>query len=134
MTGDLKRWQRRIFASAWITYFSYYLCRLNMPIVKTRLCETFAWDAAAMGMVFSALTVMYAVGQFVNGQLADRFGARAIASLGALGSVALNLAVFFVVLLAVPAHASPKTVLILVGVLWGANGFFQAMGWSPIVR
>ena len=100
--GELKRWQRRVFASAWITYFSYYLCRLNMPMAKTRLCETFSWDAASIGMVFSALTLMYAVGQFVNGQLADRFGARAIASLGVLGSVVMNLAVFVVVLVAVP--------------------------------
>lgn len=134
LMADLKHWQRRIFASAWITYFAYYLCRLNMPMAKTRLCETFSWDAAAIGIVFSALTVMYAVGQFVNGQLADRYGARAITSLGVLGSVLMNLAVFVVVLVAVPQQASPQTALVLIALLWGANGFFQAMGWSPIVR
>ena len=107
LMAELKHWQRRIFASAWITYFAYYLCRLNMPMAKTRLCETFSWDAAAIGIVFSALTLMYAVGQFVNGQLADRFGARAIASLGVLGSVVMNLAVFVVVLVAVPERANP---------------------------
>jgi OPA family glycerol-3-phosphate transporter-like MFS transporter len=132
--GELKRWQRRVFASAWITYFSYYLCRLNMPMAKTRLCEAFSWDAASIGLVFSALTLSYAVGQFVNGQLADRFGARAIASLGVLGSVIMNLAVFVVVLVARPETASPRTVLALVTILWGANGFFQSMGWPPIVR
>ena len=131
---DLKHWQRRVFASAWIAYFSYYLCRFNLPMAKTRLCETFAWDASAIGIVFSALTLMYAVGQFVNGQLADRFGARKIASLGVLGSVTMNLAVFALVLLAGPRTIGPKTVLVLVTILWGANGFFQAMGWSPIVR
>jgi len=133
-TGELKRWQRRVFASAWVTYFSYYLCRFNMPMAKTRLCEAFSWDAASIGIVFSALTLMYAVGQFVNGQLADRFGARAIASLGVLGSVLMNLAVFVVVLVAVPERANPRTVLVLVTILWGANGFFQSMGWPPIVR
>ncbi len=133
-TGNLSAWQRRIFASAWITYFSYYLCRLNMPMAKTRMCETFTWDAAAMGIVFSALTVMYTVGQFVNGQLADRFGARVIVSLGVLGSVLMNVAVFVVVLVAVPSKAGATTLLVLITVLWGANGFFQAMGWAPIVR
>ena len=139
--GDLRRWQWRIFASAWITYFAYYRCRLNMPMAKTRMCDEFHWDAAAIGIVFSALTLMYAVGQLVNGQLADRFGARKIASLGALGSVAMNLAVCIVVIAAVPASAdsggpavSSGAVLVLVTILWGANGFFQAMGWSPIVR
>ena len=80
--SDLRRWQRKVFWSIWVTYFAYYLCRLNMPVAKTRLCETYSWNNEQFGMVLSALTVMYAVGQFVNGQLADRFGTRMIASLG----------------------------------------------------
>jgi MFS transporter, OPA family, glycerol-3-phosphate transporter len=131
--APLKHWQCRIFANAWFTYFAYYLCRLNMPMAKTRLCETFSWDAAGIGFVFSAMTLMYAVGQFVNGQLADRFGARAIASLGALGSVFANLAVFAVVMLA-PRHSNPTVLLVIITILWGGNGFFQAMGWPPMVR
>ena len=90
--NTLRRWQYRIFATVWITYFAYYLCRYNMPMAKTLMCSTFGWDAASFGMVFTALTLMYALGQFVNGQLADRFGTRIIASLGVLGSVTMNLA------------------------------------------
>ena len=120
--------------SVWVTYFAYYLCRNNLPMAKTRLCETFSWDATTMGIVLSALTLMYALGQFVNGQLADRFGARVIASLGVLGSVAMNLAVFAVTLTAADAAMNPRTVLVLVVIFWGANGFFQAMGWPPMVR
>ena len=67
--GDLKGWQRRIFWSVWVTYFAYYLCRYNMPVAKTKLCDTYSWDAAEFGIVLSALTLMYAVGQFVNGRL-----------------------------------------------------------------
>ena len=132
--SDLRSWQRRIFASVWITYFAYYLCRYNMPVAKTRLCETFAWDARAMGAILTSLTLMYAVGQFVNGQLADRFGSRVIGCIGVLGSVAMNLAVFFVTLTASPEPANSNKVLLLVVLFWGANGFFQAMGWSPMVR
>jgi len=133
-SSDVRRWQRRVLATVWITYFVYYLCRYNMPMAKTRLCERFGWDAPSVGIVFTALTVMYAIGQFVNGQLADRFGTRAIASLGVVGSVAMNLAVFAVTLAAAPRTAEPARVLVLIAVFWGANGFFQAMGWSPMVR
>lgn len=132
--SDLRRWQRRIFASVWITYFAYYLCRYNMPMAKSRLCDTFSWNATSFGIVLTALTLMYAVGQFVNGQLADRFGTRVIASIGVLGSVAMNLAVFVVTLMAGPETANPNTVLLLLVLFWGANGFFQSMGWSPMVR
>lgn len=132
--NSLKYWQRRIFASVWITYFAYYLCRYNMPMAKSRMCETYSWNNADFGIVLSSLTIMYAVGQFVNGQLADRFGARLIASLGILGSVVMNVAVFGIVMLMPAETADPKTVFFLVALFWGINGFFQAMGWSPMVR
>ncbi len=131
---DLRNWQARIFSTVWITYFAYYLCRYNMPFAKTRMCESFSWDAVLFGLILTALLLMYAVGQFVNGQLADRFGTRMIASLGVLGSVIMNLLVFAVVMVSGDDGLSSKTVLRLLIVLWGANGFLQAMGWSPMVR
>ncbi|MBM3333852.1 MFS transporter [Candidatus Sumerlaeota bacterium] len=136
LTGDpdLDRWQRRIFWTVWITYFAYYLCRQNMPVANTQLCETFSWSKTQIGSVFSALTLMYAVGQFVNGQLADRFGGRVIASLGVLGSMLMNLAVFVLVLAAPGGSADHETVLWLLITFWAANGFFQAMGWPSMVR
>ena len=136
-TGDkdqLRHWQVRIFTTVWVTYFAYYLCRYNMPVAKTRLCETFSWDASQIGIVFTALTIMYAIGQFVNGQLADRFGTSVIATLGVAGSVLMNIAVFFTVIFSPDKRANPKIMLIFVTSFWGINGFFQAMGWAPMVR
>ena len=105
-----------------------------MPMVSSDMCEAFSWDKSQMGIVFSSLLLMYAVGQFVNGQLADRFGSRLIASLGVVGSVSMNIAVFLVTLLVSPETTNPRTILLLVVIFWGANGFFQAMGWTPMVR
>ncbi len=131
---EMRHWQRRIFATVWITYFGYYFCRYNMPVAKTLLCQEFAWSAADFGKILSALTLMYAVGQFVNGLLGDRYGTRLISTLGAIGSALLNGFVFLAVLWAPNDGALKKDLLSVLVVFWGANGFFQAMGWSPMVR
>jgi sugar phosphate permease len=104
-----------------------------MPVAGTALRGEFDWSPQQFGFVLSALTLMYALGQFVNGQLADRFGARVIVAIGVFGSVAMNLAVFAVTL-GTGGIAERSTILVCITLCWGANGFFQAMGWAPIVR
>lgn len=133
-SDDLRGWQVRIFSTVWITYFAFYLCRYNMPMVSRDMCDAFSWDKSQIGIVFSSLLMMYAIGQFVNGQLADRFGSRLIATLGVFGSVSMNMAIFVVTLTMSPETTNPRTILLLVAVFWGANGFFQSMGWTPMVR
>lgn len=105
-----------------------------MPVAETRLCESYAWDNEQFGMVFSSLTVMYAVGQFVNGQLADRFGSRAVASLGVLGSVAVNPAVFVLLFACRRAGRIGSSCSRCWWSSGECNGFFQSMGWSPMVK
>ena len=131
---EMRRWQRRIFGTVWFTYFMYYFCRYNMPVAKSSLCDTFDWNAADIGAVFTALTVMYAIGQFVNGQLGDRFGTRFISTMGCAVSVLMNLAVFALLMIARDETIPASAVLPLLVVFWGINGFFQAMGWSPMVK
>jgi len=126
--------QQIVLWSAWMTYSSYYLCRFNMPVVKTPMCAAFSWNAQDMGVIFTAFLLTYAVGQFVNGQLADRLGARLVASLGIVGSIGSNLAVFTVVSSADLVSVNAKRLFPVIVILWMANGFFQAMGWPSMVR
>jgi hypothetical protein len=45
----LKYWQLRTVTTIWITYFAYYLCRLNMPVAGTSLREEFTWSKSEFG-------------------------------------------------------------------------------------
>ena len=118
----LHYWQRRVFLTSWVTYASFYLCRVNLSVALPAIQDEFNWSSAEVGLIGSALFWVYACGQFINGQLGDRLRPRVFVAAGMLASVALNVAFGF-------AAGLPLMVLI-----WAANGYFQSMGWGPIVR
>jgi len=119
----LRYWKKRVFVSLWITYAAFYLCRVNMSVALPGIMEEFGLSKTSMGAVLTILFFAYAVGQFVNGQLGDKFGARLLITCGALTSAALN-AIF----------AFLPGVVTLMMLVWGLNGYFQSMGWSLSVK
>ena len=79
-----KYWRKRILFSVWITYASFYLGRVNMSVAIPGIIDEFNITKTEIGIVLTALFTLYAVGQFVNGQLADKFGARKLITVGLL--------------------------------------------------
>jgi len=126
-TEDVKKqlsyWRKRIFISLWIAYASFYLCRVNISIAIPGILEEYNLTKTAMGAVLTALFFAYAVGQFINGQLGDKFGARKLLTFGAIVSAILNLIFPFL-----------PGVVSLLALVWGLNGYFQSMGWSPSTK
>lgn len=116
-------WQVRAFALLWSAYASYYLCRLNFAVAQPAILKEFPdWTLAQVGAIPSAYAAVYAVGQFVNGQLAVRFGARALMTFSMVVAGAMNLAFS-------RATTFPEMV-----VFWGINGWVQSAGWSLLVE
>ncbi|MBM4354205.1 MAG: MFS transporter, partial [Deltaproteobacteria bacterium] len=116
-------WQRRIFAVLWVSYASYYLCRMNFAAAQPEILREFpTWSKADVGLIPSVYSVFYAVGQFVNGQLGSRYGARRM--------MAIGLAVISVANLLFAWTSSYPAML----VLWAINGYCQAIGWPMVVQ
>ena len=117
-----RRWQNRILWTVWVTYGSFYFCRANISAAVPGMQEELDLDPLQVGMILGWMKICYAAGQFINGQLGDRLGAKRMLLLGMLASVALNFlfglgtAVWFLVF------------------VWAANGYFQAMGWPACVK
>ena len=106
----------------WITYATFYLCRVNFSIAIPSIMDELGFSKTALGLVGSALFAMYAIGQFVNGQLGDKFGGRKLIAIGIFVSLTLNVLFGF------------SSVFLLMMILWGLNGFFQSMGWPSTVK
>jgi sugar phosphate permease len=105
----------------WLTYGSFYFCRQNISAAVPGMKDE-GLNEVEIGWILGGLKVAYAIGQLVNGQLAERISARRLLAVGMLGSAALNLIFGF---------AEGLYFLIFV---WACNGYCQALGWTPCVR
>jgi len=119
----LKHWQGKMFWFMWITYASFYLGRVNISVAMPGIMEEYGLSKTNMGWVLTGLFALYAIGQFVNGQLGDKLNSRRIITIGLLSSAILNIMFGFT-----------GGILGLMVVIWGLNGYFQSMGWGPTVK
>lgn len=111
--------QWRVLLSTMFCYLFFYTGRQTFGFAIPGIEEELGISKATLGWASAALLWAYAIGQFINGGLGDRFGGRRMMSLGAILSCGLNWMVSF---------GSSATGLI---VPWTANGFAQSMGWAP---
>jgi OPA family sugar phosphate sensor protein UhpC-like MFS transporter len=116
------RWYVRIFASSWLSYFSYYFTRKNFSVAKKSFGAELGFDKRALGNIDTALLIAYAVGQVGNGILADKFGPRRTVAVGMLVSASASFA-FGV------ADRMYGAVLAVYVLIWGINGLVQSSGW-----
>ncbi|MDH5734318.1 MAG: MFS transporter, partial [Candidatus Bathyarchaeota archaeon] len=119
---NFKRWQLKIFAIAWTTYALFYLTRANLSIAVPGIMDEYGYTKTMLGSVGSALFATYAIGQFINGQLGDKFGARKLVTIGIIVSALANIAFGF------------TTTIFMMILLWAINGYFQATGWPLNVK
>ena len=123
-------WRIRIFVTVWVTYMTYYIGRTNIGIAKPFIMDEFGIDTAVFGLIGSAMFIMYAIGQFVNGALGDKLGSRRLVSIGLIASAIINLVFGF----ADTIFGDSASLVTMMFVLWGLNGYFQSMGWAPSVK
>ena len=100
------------------TYLFFYNGRQNINLVLPLMKQEFQSDLGTLGVVSSALFWCYAFGQLVSGRLGSFFGYKKLMFFGVAASAVLNVLISF------------QSNLVLIAILWGLNGFCQAMVWS----
>lgn len=121
LSPELKRWRYRIFASTWLCYVGFYICRKPFYIAKSELGKATGWDSADLAFIGSAYLIAYAVGQFIAGWAGTRGGARRLLLAGMVLSLFCN-----VVFGLTNSLATFATFMAL-------NGLAQATGWAGTV-
>src|SRR5690606_251511 len=118
-TQRFRRDQWQMLLAAMFCYLFFYTGRHNFGWAASDLARDLGINYTQIGWISFAMLIGYAVGQLINGNLADRFSPRVMIALGGLLSVAANFSISF----------SSTYTLILV--FWAMNGYFQSMAWAP---
>lgn len=107
----------------WLVYTVAYIARNTYSASIVTLTGKGMLDEKSAGLVGTLYFIMYGTGHLINGILADRISPVAMIVTGLLGTTACNLLM-----------PSVTPTLWLMCIVWGANGFLQAMLWSPIIN
>ena len=114
-----RRAQWRMLLATMFCYLFYYTGRQNWGFVIPALKEDLGLTKVQLGWIGGAMLAAYGCGQFINGNLGDKFGGRKLVSLGAIASVILVWATSF----------GESYWMLLIP--WAANGYAQSLGWAP---
>ncbi|MGE3315511.1 MAG: MFS transporter [Planctomycetaceae bacterium] len=118
--------ENAVIWTLWLTYGAFYFCRTNIsaavPNLKADTGDGLGLSGVEVGWILASLKIAYGLGQFLNGQLAERVSPRVMLALGMFGSAALNV-----------LFGLQESFFFLLFV-WATNGFCQSLGWTPCMR
>lgn len=119
-----ERWRWQIFAITWLAYAGFYLTRKSFSVAKIGLGEgtPIGFSQEQLAWIDGAFLAAYAIGQFLWGMAADRFGTRNVVRIGMLASVLAAVAMGL------------SSVAVAFGVLFFIQGLAQSTGWAPLSK
>lgn len=119
---SFRRTQWRMLLATCFCYFFFYLGRQTFGFAVPGIAAEFGFTKQQIGWISAMMLWGYSIGQAINGNLGDKFGGRRAMTAGAILSCAANWCV------------SVGTGFWTLCLPWGANGYFQALGWAPGAR
>ena len=105
-----------------VVYFVSYITRLDFRAAMSEIIRTGTLTESAAGLIGTILFITYGVGQLISGFLGDKISPQRLILFGLLTTSVSNLLFPFF----------SQTGFLCV--IWGINGFAQAMLWPPMVK
>lgn len=103
-----------------LLYCFLYCMRLNISSATPYLVEN-GWSESTIGILVGTLFWTYGIGQLISGRFSEVVGPAVFV----IASVVLSAAANFLIALQDASAVMP------LAILWGFNGFFQSMAWTP---
>jgi phosphoglycerate transporter family protein len=114
--------QLRVLVWATLGYALFYFVRKNLSIAMPVMGKDLGIGKADLGLFLTLHGVLYGVSKFANGFLGDRANARTFMAVGLILSAVCN--IWF----------GMSSVVLMLGLAWMLNGWFQGMGFPPCAR
>ena len=138
---SLKWWQWETLLVTMGGYALYYVIRKNLSIAMPLLGEI-GVSKVQLGAFLTCGGIVYGVGRFLNGIVADRNSARKVMALGllicGLVNILFGLSDYIVTGGAAPVveggAAAASALVWTMGVIWIVNQYFQGMGVGPCIK
>ena len=138
---SLKFWQWETLVVTMGGYALYYIIRKNLSIAMPLLGDI-GVSKVQLGAFLTAGGIVYGVGRFLNGIVADRNSARKVMAIGLFICSAVNVLFGFSDYIAlggaapaVSEGASAAVALVwTMGITWIVNQYFQGMGVGPCIK
>lgn len=117
-----KYWQTRTIIFSMMGYAMFYFVRKNLSVAMPAMEADLGITKAELGLFLTLHGLIYGVSKFLNGFLGDRLNARYFMITGLILSSACNIIFGF------------SSAVVVFGIVWMFNGWFQGMGFPPCIR
>ncbi|MFA4973396.1 MAG: MFS transporter [bacterium] len=115
-------WRWQTITSLVIGYAVYYFVRKNFSMAMPSFLNELGYTKTDLGIILTLFSIVYGVGKFANGVIADRANARYMLALGLMAAAIVNI------------MFGLSSGLIAFGIFWILNGWFQSLGMPASVR
>lgn len=112
----------RILLWTTLGYGVFYFVRKNLSIAMPVMEQQLGISKSDLGIFLTLHGLLYGVSKFFNGIICDRADARVFMAMGLAASAALNIIFGW------------NTAIVVLGIVWLLNGWFQGMGYPPCAR
>jgi MFS transporter, OPA family, glycerol-3-phosphate transporter len=154
LSEEFRRRRTINWLSLGFLYATFYMTRYNYTALAPTLADILGWRNTELGVFETMMPLVYGLSVVLNGPFADRIGGKKAFLFGAVGVFFMNI-LFGLSSMAVVAPAvwegagtarhvvTPATLsyglsggslLTMMAIVWGINGYFQSFGALSIVK